>query len=328
MNTNVAMDIDSRIYIAGHKGLVGSAIVQILLNKGYRNIITADRRILDLTVFYDVESFFKKEKIDFVFLAAAKVGGISANNRYPVDFLKTNLEIQNNVIAASAAHKIKRLLFMGSSCIYPKLCPQPIKEEYFLTGSLEPTNRPYALAKISGIELCRAFNRQHGTKFMAVMPTNLYGKNDRYHLEDSHVIPALIHKIHRCKINNVPEVHIWGTGKPLREFLFAEDAAEASIQLINLPDDQYMNIINYEHGPFINLGSGREISISDLAQLISRVIGYKGNIIQDVDRFDGTPRKLLDSTRLNSFFSIQQKPLEEGLAIAYQDYLHSSYTDQ
>jgi GDP-L-fucose synthase len=328
MNTNVAMDVDSRIYIAGHNGLVGSAIVRMLFNKGYRNIITADRGILDLTVSYDVESFFKKEKIDFVFLAAAKVGGISANNRYPVDFLITNLEIQNNVIAASATHKIKRLLFMGSSCIYPKLCPQPIKEEYFLTGSLEPTNRPYALAKISGIELCRAFNRQHGTKFMAVMPTNLYGKNDRYHLEDSHVIPALIHKIHRCTINNVPEVHIWGTGKPLREFLFAEDAAEASIQLMNLPDDQYLSIINYEHGPFINLGSGIEISISNLAQLISRIIGYKGNIIQDVDRLDGTPRKLLDSTRLNSFLSLRQKSLEEGLAIAYQDYLQSSYAEQ
>lgn len=303
-----------KIYIAGHKGLVGSSIERNLLKAGYNSIIKKTHRELDLTNKEKVFEFFKKEKPEWVFLAAAKVGGIYANSTYPVDFLLYNLQIQNNIIEASHKFEIEKLLFLGSSCIYPKESPQPIKEEYLLSGYLEKTNEPYAIAKISGIELCNAYNRQYGTNYIAVMPCNLYGINDNYHNENAHVIPMLIRRFHEAKIKGLKETVVWGTGAPLREFMISDDLADACIFL--------MEKINVkETGKFINIGSSTEISIKNLAYLIKKATGYSGKIIFDPKKPDGTMRKLLDVSKINAFGWKYKIELEEGLKIAYKDFL-------
>ncbi|MCZ9990892.1 GDP-L-fucose synthase [Brachyspira hyodysenteriae] len=303
-----------KVYIAGHKGLVGSAIDRVLTKNGYNNILRKTHSELDLRNKEDVFNFFEKEKLQWVFLSAAKVGGIYANNTYPVDFLLYNLQIQNNIIEASYKYNVEKLMFLGSSCIYPKECPQPIKEEYLLSGYLESTNRPYALAKIAGIELCDAYNRQYNTDYIAVMPCNLYGINDNYHPENAHVIPMLIRRFHEAKINNLKETTIWGSGTPLREFMFSDDLAEACLYLME-------NKSHKDIGKFINIGSGKEVTIKELAELIKKVIGFEGNIILDSSKPDGTMRKLLDVSKINSLGWKYRIELEEGLKIAYNDFL-------
>ncbi|MCZ9893347.1 GDP-L-fucose synthase [Brachyspira hyodysenteriae] len=303
-----------KVYIAGHKGLVGSAIDRVLTKNGYNNILRKTHSELDLRNKEDVFNFFEKEKPQWVFLSAAKVGGIYANNTYPVDFLLYNLQIQNNIIEASYKYNVEKLMFLGSSCIYPKECPQPIKEEYLLSGYLESTNRPYALAKIAGIELCDAYNRQYNTDYIAVMPCNLYGINDNYHPENAHVIPMLIRRFHEAKINNLKETTIWGSGTPLREFMFSDDLAEACLYLME-------NKSHKDIGKFINIGSGKEVTIKELAELIKKVIGFEGNIILDSSKPDGTMRKLLDVSKINSLGWKYRIELEEGLKIAYNDFL-------
>jgi GDP-L-fucose synthase len=278
------MQKNSKIYIAGHNGLVGSAIKRNLEKQGFENLIYKNREELDLTDEKAVQNFFKKEKPEYVFLAAAKVGGIVANRDYPADFIYQNLEIQNNIIYQAYKNKVRKLLFLGSSCIYPRECPQPIKEEYLLTGELEKTNEAYAIAKIAGIKMCQSFNKQHGTKFISVMPTNLYGPNDNFDLKTSHVLPALIRKFHEAKIENESQVEMWGTGKAKREFLHVDDLAEACVFLMD----------NYEDDEIINIGTGEDLSIADLADTIKRVVGYQGEIVYDISKPDGTPRKLLD----------------------------------
>ncbi|MCX7863276.1 MAG: GDP-L-fucose synthase [Bacteroidales bacterium] len=302
---------DSKIYVAGHTGMVGSAIFRKLTNEGYRNILTATHKELDLTNQKATFDFFEKEKPEFVFVAAAKVGGILANNTYKAQFLYENLMIASNVIHASYLHNVKKLLFLGSSCIYPKFAPQPIKEEYLLTGELEATNEGYAIAKIAGLKLCDTYRFQYGCNFISAMPTNLYGINDNYHPEHSHVIPALIRRFHEAKIKNIPEVIVWGSGTPKREFLFADDLAEACIFLMH----------HYNDYGWINVGSGEEVTIKELATLIQNVVGYKGNVVFDNTKPDGTPRKLVDSTKLNSLGWKHKIPLKEGLHITYQDFL-------
>nr|WP_272510037.1 GDP-L-fucose synthase [Brachyspira hyodysenteriae] len=306
--------IVKKVYIAGHKGLVGSAIDRVLTKNGYNNILRKTHSELDLRNKEDVFNFFEKEKPQWVFLSAAKVGGIYANNTYPVDFLLYNLQIQNNIIEASYKYNVEKLMFLGSSCIYPKECPQPIKEEYLLSGYLESTNRPYALAKIAGIELCDAYNRQYNTDYIAVMPCNLYGINDNYHPENAHVIPMLIRRFHEAKINNLKETTIWGSGTPLREFMFSDDLAEACLYLME-------NKSHKDIGKFINIGSGKEVTIKELAELIKKVIGFEGNIILDSSKPDGTMRKLLDVSKINSLGWKYRIELEEGLKIAYNDFL-------
>lgn len=303
-----------KVYIAGHRGLVGSAIDRVLTKNGYNNILRKTHSELDLRNKEDVFNFFEKEKPQWVFLSAAKVGGIYANNTYPVDFLLYNLQIQNNIIEASHKYNVEKLMFLGSSCIYPKECPQPIKEEYLLSGYLESTNRPYALAKIAGIELCDAYNRQYNTDYIAVMPCNLYGINDNYHPENAHVIPMLIRRFHEAKINNLKETTIWGSGTPLREFMFSDDLAEACLYLME-------NKSHKDIGKFINIGSGKEVTIKELAELIKKVIGFEGNIILDSSKPDGTMRKLLDVSKINSLGWKYRIELEEGLKIAYNDFL-------
>jgi GDP-L-fucose synthase len=304
------METNSKIFVAGHKGMVGSAICRALLNSGYKNIVVRTREELDLTNQEMVTHFFSQEKPEIVFLAAAKVGGILANNNYKADFLYENLMIQTNVIHSAYLSSVKKLLFLGSSCIYPKFAPQPIKEEFLLTGILEPTNEPYAIAKISGLKLCSSYRAQYGCDFISIMPTNLYGINDNYHPENSHVIPGLIHKIHKAKINNEKEVVVWGTGKPLREFLFAEDLADACVFLMK----------NYSHSEPINVGTGIEISIEELVALISEIIGYNGRILFDETKPDGTPRKIVDSTKINSLGWKHKTNLKDGLEIVYNGY--------
>ena len=303
-----------KIYIAGHRGLVGSAIDRILTKKGYSNIIRRTHSELDLRDREKVFEFFKKEKPDWVFLSAAKVGGIYANNTYPVDFLLYNLQIQNNIIEASYTYNVEKLMFLGSSCIYPKECPQPIKEEYLLSGYLESTNQPYALAKITGIELCEAYNRQYGTNYISVMPCNLYGINDNYHVENAHVIPMLIRRFHEAKINNLKETVIWGSGTPLREFMYSDDLAEACIYLMENKNAK-------DIGKFINIGSGKEVTIKELAELIKKVVGFTGEIKLDSSKPDGTMRKLLDVSKINSLGWKYKTELEDGLKIAYEDFL-------
>ncbi|WPC24126.1 GDP-L-fucose synthase [Brachyspira hyodysenteriae] len=303
-----------KVYIAGHKGLVGSAIDRVLVKNGYNNILRKTHSELDLRNREEVFNFFEQERPQWVFLSAAKVGGIYANNTYPVDFLLYNLQIQNNIIEASYEYNVKKLMFLGSSCIYPKECPQPIKEEYLLSGYLESTNRPYALAKIAGIELCDAYNRQYNTNYIAVMPCNLYGINDNYHAENAHVIPMLIRRFHEAKINNLKETTIWGSGTPLREFMFSDDLAEACLYLME-------NKSHKDIGKFINIGSGKEVTIKELAELIKKVIGFEGNIILDSSKPDGTMRKLLDVSKINSLGWKYRIELEEGLKIAYNDFL-------
>ncbi|KLI29103.1 GDP-L-fucose synthase [Brachyspira hyodysenteriae] len=303
-----------KVYIAGHKGLVGSAIDRVLTKNGYNNILRKTHSELDLRNREEVFNFFEQERPQWVFLSAAKVGGIYANNTYPVDFLLYNLQIQNNIIEASYKYNVEKLMFLGSSCIYPKECPQPIKEEYLLSGYLESTNRPYALAKIAGIELCDAYNRQYNTDYIAVMPCNLYGINDNYHPENAHVIPMLIRRFHEAKINNLKETTIWGSGTPLREFMFSDDLAEACLYLME-------NKSHKDIGKFINIGSGKEVTIKELAELIKKVIGFEGNIILDSSKPDGTMRKLLDVSKINSLGWKYRTELEEGLKIAYNDFL-------
>ena len=305
------MEKNSKIYIAGHRGMVGSAIHRKLQKEGYNNIITRSSSELDLRVQSDVEEFFEQEKPEYVFLAAAKVGGIIANNTYRADFLYENLQIQNNIIHSSYLNGVKKLMFLGSSCIYPKLAPQPLKEDYLLTGPLEPTNEPYAIAKIAGIKMCDAYRSQYGCNYISVMPTNLYGYNDNYHPQNSHVLPALIRRFHEAKINNTPEVTIWGTGSPKREFLFADDLAEACYYLMQ----------NYDEEGLVNIGTGEDISIKDLALLIKDIIGYEGEINFDTSKPDGTPRKLMDVSKLHSKGWQHKIELKDGIKLAYEDFL-------
>jgi GDP-L-fucose synthase len=315
------MKLKKNIFVAGANGMVGSALKKELQKNKENNVITYPRNVLDLTNQSKVLQFFKESKIDEIYLAAAKVGGIHANNSYPADFLYENIMIQSNVIHQAFKAGIQKLLFMGSSCIYPKLCQQPIKEEELLNGLLEPTNEPYAIAKISGIKLCESYNRQYKTDFRAVMPSNLYGINDNYHIEDSHVIPSLIRRFHDAKINNKSEVVVWGTGNAKREFLFSEDMASASIFIMNLEKETYIDVIN--KSSHINIGFGSDISIKELAHNISRIVGYKGKVIFDISKEDGTPRKILDSSKLKSIGWKPRIKLKEGLNITYNDFLQN-----
>lgn len=358
------MDLNAKIYVAGHSGLVGSALVRQLQARGYTNLITRTHAELDLTDQSAVKIFFAAVKPEYVLLAAAKVGGIYANNTYPAEFIRDNLAIQTNVIHQSYLAGVKRLLFLGSSCIYPRDCPQPMKEEYLLTGPLEPTNRPYALAKIAGIEMCWSYNRQYSTQYLAVMPPNLYGPDDNYHLENSHVIPAMIRKFHLAKlaqqgdlasimhdeavhgaipadvkamigfnsdlpitqssiIRHQSSVVVWGTGNPRREFLYSDDMADACIHLLNLPEKQYQWLLATDRNdglpPLINLGVGEDITIRELAQLVSQTVGYEGEISFNETKPDGTPRKLMDIERLKALGWQAHTSLHKGLALAYAD---------
>lgn len=337
------MEKTSRIYIAGHRGLVGSALLRRLQKEGYAEVITRTSKQLDLTRQLQVEKFFEKERPEFVFLAAAKVGGILANSTYPGEFIYKNIAIQTNVIHASYTHSVKRLLFLGSSCIYPKLCPQPMKEEYLLTGELEPTNEPYAVAKIAGIKMCQSYNRQYGTNFISVMPTNLYGPNDNFDLETSHVLPAMIRKFHEAKLrtkqnavgsSNVltpyskvpshaqPAVVLWGTGSPYREFLHVDDLADACVFLMNLPDEIHSSLITRHSSPaLLNVGVGKDVTIKDLAEMVRTIIGYGGTIAWDRSKPDGTPRKLLDISKIKELGWKPKISLEEGIKITYDWYL-------
>ncbi len=305
------MEKDAKIYIAGHRGMVGSAIHRKLSELGYDNIVTRTSSELDLRNQQAVADFFDQEKPDYVFLAAAKVGGIMANNTYRADFIYENMAIQNNIIKSSYDNKVKKLMFLGSSCIYPKMAPQPLNEDLLLTGTLEPTNEPYAIAKIAGIKMAEAFRDQYGCNYISVMPTNLYGINDNYHPQNSHVLPALIRRFHEAKVNQLPEVVIWGTGTPLREFLFSDDLADACVFLMN----------NYDEKQFVNIGIGEDLSIKDLAELIKDVIGYKGAISFDSSKPDGTPRKLMDVTKLHALGWKHKVNLREGIQLAYEDFL-------
>jgi len=308
---------EAKIYVAGHRGMVGSAIVRRLKQEGYNNLVFKTSSELDLRNQTDVETFFDTEQPDYVFLAAAKVGGIYANNCYRAEFLYDNLMIATNIIHAAHQNKVKKLLFLGSSCIYPKLAPQPLKEEYLLSGYLEPTNEPYAIAKIAGIKMCETYFDQYGDNFISAMPTNLYGPNDNYDLNNSHVLPALIKKFHQAKVKQLPKVEIWGTGSPLREFLHVDDLAEACLFLMN----------NYNQKQFINLGSGKEISIKDLALLIKKIVGYQGELTFNTEKPDGTPRKLMDVSRLAKAGWSYKIELEEGIKSVYQDALKSGVLD-
>lgn len=314
------MNKNSKIYIAGHWGLVWSALVRNLEKDGYTNLIYRTHKELDLTNEVAVMQFFQKERPEYVFLAAAKVGGILANNTCPVDFLLTNLKIQNNIIEASYKEKVKKLLFLGSSCIYPKQAPQPIKEEYLLTGLLEPTNEPYALAKIAGIKLCQSYNRQYGTQFIACMPTNLYGPYDNFDLETSHVMPAMIRKFHEAKINNLPNVTLWGDGTPFREFLYSDDMAKACIHLMNTftPTKEQ----NEKGDIFFNIWTGKDISIRNLASMIQEIVWFQWEIIWDTMRPNGTPKKLLDVSRVASVGWKYSTELEDGIRMAYKWFLN------
>lgn len=308
------MEKNAKIYVAGHRGMVGSSIVRALQKQGYQQIIGKTSAELDLKNQQAVFDFFEKEKPDYVFLAAAKVGGIVANNTYRAAFLYENLAIQNNVIHASYVHKVKKLMFLGSSCIYPKMAPQPLKESYLLTGLLEPTNEPYAIAKIAGIKMCEAYRDQYGCDFISVMPTNLYGPNDNYSLENSHVLPAMIRKFHEAKINNQPAITLWGTGTPMREFLHADDLAKACLFLME----------SYSDKELVNVGTGEDVTIKQLAQLVQSVVGFKGNIEWDTQRPDGTPRKLMDVSKLHALGWKHSIELEEGIKGAYQDFLENA----
>jgi GDP-L-fucose synthase len=345
------MEQNAKIYVAGHRGLVGSALMRRLTaspspSRGegrgggesasdaitqasapYPNPITRTHAELDLTDQAAVEAFFATEKPDYVFLAAAKVGGILANNSYPAEFIRDNLAIQTNVIHAAYKNGVKRLLFLGSSCIYPRLAPQPMKEEHLLTGPLEPTNRPYALAKIAGIEMCWSYNRQYGTQYLAVMPTNLYGPGDNYHPQNSHVIPALIRKFHEAKVNNSPSVSVWGTGTPRREFLYSDDMADACVYLMNLPEEQFKTLLGSDEAatgifmpPLVNIGVGHDLTIRELAETVKEVVGYQGTIEFDVSKPDGTPRKLMDVGRLSGLGWRAGTDLRSGLSLAYSEF--------
>jgi GDP-L-fucose synthase len=305
------MDLTDKIYIAGHRGLVGSAILRALQKKGFTNLLYKTSKELDLRNQAAVEDFFANEKPKFVFLAAAKVGGIVANNTYRADFLYENLVIVSNIVHAAYANKVNKLLFLGSSCIYPKMAAQPIKEEYLLTGALEQTNEPYAIAKIAGIKLCETYREQYGANFISLMPTNMYGINDNYHPQNSHVLPALIRRFHEAKISGTKEVSIWGSGTPRREFLYADDLADACIFLME----------TYNEKEIVNIGCGEDISIKELAELVKEVTEYNGDLVFDTSKPDGTPRKLLDVSKLHALGWHHKTALKEGLKIAYQDFI-------
>lgn len=307
------MNKDAKIFVAGHRGMVGSAIVRFLKKEGYHNIIVRTHSELDLTSQQDVTNFFENEKPEYVFLAAAHVGGIGANSARPADFMWINMMIEMNVIHAAWKNDVKKLLFLGSSCIYPKFAPQPMKEECLLTSALEPTNEAYALAKISGLKYCEYLNRQYGTDYISVMPTNLYGPNDNYHPENSHVLPAFIRRFHEAKTDNVAEVTCWGDGSPLREFLYVDDLAELCVFLMN----------NYSGNETVNAGCGEEITIKELAETVARVVGYEGKISWDASKPNGTPRKLLDVSKSKAMGWTPGTELEEGIALAYQDFLNN-----
>jgi len=314
------MQKDSKIYVAGHTGLVGSAILRRLQSQGYSNLILRTHQELDLEIQKDVNEFFQHERPEYVFLAAARVGGIYANSTYPADFIYNNLIIEANVVHASYRYSVKKLLFLGSSCIYPRLAPQPMKEEYLLTGELEPTNEPYAIAKIAGIKLCQSYNRQYGTNFISVMPTNLYGPNDNYDLMDSHVLPALIRRFHEAKLEARPFVEIWGTGVPRREFMYSDDMADACIFLMSLEEEAFASFLD-PRTSIINIGTGEDITIHELAEKVAEVVGYSGEIRWDTSKPDGPPRKLLDVSFLHSLGWRHKTTFQRGLLLTYQDFI-------
>ncbi len=324
------MELNSKIYVAGHRGLVGSAIVRNLRAKGYSQIIERTHAQLDLTDQKAVEAFFADEKPDHVFLAAAKVGGIHANNVYPAEFIRDNLAIQTNVIHAAYLNQVQRLLFLGSSCIYPRLAPQPMKEEHLLTGPLEATNRPYALAKIAGIEMCWSYNRQYGTQYLAAMPTNLYGPGDNYHPDNSHVIPALIRKFHEAKVSGAPSVTVWGTGTPRREFLYSDDMADACVFLMSLTDARFQPLLGQDRNdglaPLVNVGVGCDLSIRELAKAVAFTVGFQGQMVFDTTKPDGTPRKLMNVDRLTSLGWTARTEMSDGLLVAYEDFQAANAT--
>ena len=325
------MHKDARIYVAGHRGLVGSAIVRRLQAAGHQNPLLRTHAELDLTDEHATRAFFEATRPEYVFLAAAKVGGIVANNTYPAQFIRDNLAIQTNVIHSAHLAGVRRLLFLGSSCIYPKLAPQPMRERDLLTGPLEPTNRPYALAKIAGVEMCWSYNRQYGqaggTQFLAAMPTNLYGPGDNYHPTHSHVIPALLRKFHEAKAGGAPQVTVWGTGTPRREFLFSDDMADACVFLMNLPDERFVPLLGSDESatgrfepPLVNIGVGEDVTIAELAALVAQVVGYTGNIVYDTSKPDGTPRKLMDVGLMKAAGWQASTPLEAGLRVAHAEF--------
>ena len=318
------MEKDSKIYVAGHSGLVGSALIRKFKSEGYSTLITHSHSELDLTRQSEVGAFFESERPEYVILAAAKVGGIWANNTYPAEFIYSNIAIQTNVIHASWRVGVKRLLFLGSSCIYPRDCPQPMKEEYLLSGPLEPTNEPYAIAKIAGIKMCQSYNWQYRTKFLSVMPTNLYGLNDNFDLETSHVLPALIRKFHEAKINGSEVVEIWGSGKPRREFLYVDDLADACLFIMNLDSRHYEMLIK-NSPPIINVGYGKDISVQNLAEIINDIVGFNGNITNDLSKPDGTPQKLLDTSKLFDLGWHPRISLENGIQKTYHWCLSESF---
>jgi GDP-L-fucose synthase len=311
------MNRDSRIFVAGHRGLVGSAITAYLKQKGFARLLLRTRAELDLLDVRAVNAFFATERPEYVFLAAAKVGGILANDTYPADFIRDNLILQTNVIEASRQASVRRLLFLGSSCIYPRLAPQPIREEYLLTGPLEPTNRPYALAKIAGVEMCWAYNRQYGTQYLAAMPTNLYGPHDNFDLKTSHVLPALMRKVVEAKAAGRTFIEVWGTGTPRRELLYSEDLAEACVFLMKLPDNEFQKSIHSEHAPLINIGTGEDVTIRELAELVAGELGFAGELRFDTTKPDGTPRKLLDVSRMHALGWRAKTGLAEGIRKTY-----------
>jgi GDP-L-fucose synthase len=312
------MNKNDKIYIAGHRGMVGSALMRKLQSEGFTNFVTRTSAELDLRDQQAVAALFEQEKPEYVFLAAAKVGGIVANNTYRAEFLYDNLQIQNNIINSAHLNNVKKLMFLGSSCIYPKLAPQPLHEDALLTGLLEPTNEPYAIAKIAGIKMCDAYRAQYGCDYISVMPTNLYGYNDNYHPQNSHVLPALIRRFHEAKEQNAPSVTIWGSGSPLREFLFADDLAEACYYLMQ----------NFSEAGFINIGSGKEITIKDLALLIKGIVGYEGELTFDATKPDGTPRKLMDVSKLAALGWTYKTELNDGIVLAYKDFLEKNVSHQ
>lgn len=321
------MDLDAPIFVTGHRGLVGSAITRALRRRGHTHVLLRTHAELDLADPRATDAFFAETRPAYVFLAAARVGGIHANNTFPADFIRDNLAIQCSVIEAAHRHRAQRLLFLGSSCIYPRLAEQPIVESSLLTGPLEPTNRPYALAKIAGIEMCWSFNRQHGTHYLATMPTNVFGPGDNYHPEHSHVLPALIRKFHEAKLRGAPEVVVWGTGNARREFLYSDDLADACLHLMNLPDARFDALLGSDESatgrfepPLVNIGTGEDLTIRELAQLVREVTGYRGDIRFDTSRPDGTPRKLLNVNRLHATGWRHRTSLPDGLQRAYADY--------
>lgn len=318
------MEKEAKIFVAGAKGLVGSAVVRRLRRGGFTNLLTPSRAQLDLTKQYEVAAFFKLERPEYVLMAAAKVGGIHANNTFPAEFIFSNLEIQNNIIHQAYLHGVKRLLFLGSSCIYPKFAPQPIGEGCLLTGAMEPTNEPYAIAKIAGIKMCEAYNRQYGTRFIAAMPTNLYGVGDNFHPENSHVLPALLRRLHEAKKANSREVVVWGTGQPMREFLYVDDAADGCVFLLELDDDVIdRKFLQYPEPCFVNIGTGCDVTIRELAEIIGEEVGFEGVISFDHSKPDGTPRKLLDVSKIESLGWQAKTSLREGIRETYRWFLEN-----